>query len=215
VLYERLVSESALYFYRNRKRFCDWQVVAIFPSRSMEQSDTSPYQVLIDGGKLHRVYLDELGEASQLPVSVALVLLTIATKRKAPGAAKELMSRAGQESLAEAQKLAIMEMVVKIISYKFTKLSQVEVEKMLDIRFEETQVYKDIRQGGQEAGREEEALNLVLRQLRRRLGKELPSRVRSQVSKLSLVELEELGEALLDFEAIGDLKAWLVGEWEG
>jgi predicted transposase/invertase (TIGR01784 family) len=33
-LYERVFVESSLYFYRNRARFNDWQVVIIYPSRN-------------------------------------------------------------------------------------------------------------------------------------------------------------------------------------
>lgn len=36
-LYERLFGESFLYFYRNRDRFCDWQTVVIYPTRSTEK----------------------------------------------------------------------------------------------------------------------------------------------------------------------------------
>lgn len=32
-LYERVFTESSLYFYRNCERFSDWQVVIIYPSR--------------------------------------------------------------------------------------------------------------------------------------------------------------------------------------
>jgi Domain of unknown function (DUF4351) len=37
---------------------------------------------------------------------------------------------------------------------------------------------------------------------------ELPQEVRSQIETLSLEQLENLGEALLDFQAIADLEAW-------
>ena len=39
LLYERVFAESSLYFYRNRKRFSDWQAVIIYPSRKIEQSN--------------------------------------------------------------------------------------------------------------------------------------------------------------------------------
>jgi predicted transposase/invertase (TIGR01784 family) len=46
-LYERLFSESLLYFYRNRDRFSDWQAVIIYPSRTFEQSQRYPYRALL------------------------------------------------------------------------------------------------------------------------------------------------------------------------
>lgn len=80
----------------------------------------------------------------------------------------------------------------------------------------ESPIYQDILQEGREKGlqqglqqgKREGELALVLRQLTRRVGSITPE-VRSQISALSLTQLEELGEALLDFADAGDLRAWL------
>ncbi len=61
---------------------------------------------------------------------------------------------------------------------------------------------------GEQRGRTEEARSLILRQLTRRIG-QVSSAMRSQVQALSLVQLESLGEALLDFTSVEDLSAWL------
>lgn len=68
LLYERVFAESALYFYRNRDRFMDWQVVIIYQSRSTEQDDIYPHRGLLNSEQVHRVYLNELGEIRQLPL---------------------------------------------------------------------------------------------------------------------------------------------------
>jgi hypothetical protein len=49
---------------------------------------------------------------------------------------------------------------------------------------------------------------LILRQLIRRVG-ELPESVRLRIEGLSIEQLNELGEALLDFSGLADLEAWL------
>lgn len=49
---------------------------------------------------------------------------------------------------------------------------------------------------------------LILRQLNRLVG-ELPQDLRQHVENLSLEQLENLGEALLDFTSIFDLQAWI------
>jgi predicted transposase YdaD len=61
---------------------------------------------------------------------------------------------------------------------------------------------------GKEEGRQEQAQALVLRLVQKRLG-DLPQEVREQIQRLSLNQLEALGEALLDFKAIADLLTWL------
>lgn len=50
--------------------------------------------------------------------------------------------------------------------------------------------------------------SLILPQLTRRVG-ELPQEVRSAVESLCLEQLENLGEALLDFTSMTNLDAWL------
>ncbi|BAZ26558.1 hypothetical protein NIES4073_74660 [Kalymmatonema gypsitolerans NIES-4073] len=61
---------------------------------------------------------------------------------------------------------------------------------------------------GERIGYERGQQDIVLRLLQRRVG-ELSQEVKKQVQALSLEDLEALGEALLDFTAIGDLLNWL------
>jgi predicted transposase YdaD len=60
---------------------------------------------------------------------------------------------------------------------------------------------------GRQEGRQEGERSLILRLLHRRVG-ELSADLRLQIEALSLEQLEQLGEALLDFTAIADLMAW-------
>ncbi|WP_066380428.1 Rpn family recombination-promoting nuclease/putative transposase [Anabaena sp. CA = ATCC 33047] len=202
-LYERLFAESSLYFYRNRDRFSDWQAVIIYPSRSVEQSDIYPYRGWFNSNQVHRVYLNELGDIRQLSLWVALMVLTTVEEAQAAQEARYLLERAAVEQ-PETASHAIIDLVTTIIMYKFEQLSRVEVEQMLGITLKETRVYREIK----EEGREVEARSLILRQLTRRLG-ELPPPVRQQVENLSLEQLENLAEALLDFTSLDDLQAWL------
>jgi hypothetical protein len=50
--------------------------------------------------------------------------------------------------------------------------------------------------------------SLILRQLTRRLG-ELPTSVKAQIDGLAMPQLEQLGDALLDFASLADLVDWL------
>lgn len=77
---------------------------------------------------------------------------------------------------------------------------------------QESVIYQDILQKGQrqglQEGRQEEASSLVIRQLNRRLGA-LDPQVLSQISSLSIDQLETLAEDLLDFVSLEDLIGWL------
>lgn len=71
----------------------------------------------------------------------------------------------------------------------------------------ESVIYQEILQEGREEGRQSE-LRLVMRLLTRRLGTVTPE-LQSQIQELSLEQLEDLGEALLDFTTEADLVNWL------
>ena len=56
-----------------------------------------------------------------------------------------------------------------------------------------------------------ESANLVLRQLNRRIGG-ISAELSANIQSLSLENLENLGEALLDFQSVEDLEQWLENE---
>jgi predicted transposase/invertase (TIGR01784 family) len=204
LLYERLFGESMLYFYRHRRRFEDWRAVVIYPSRSKEQTKSQPYEDLIRGSRVHRIYLDELGDIETVPIGQALMMLTNTNKRQAPVVARQVLARS-QTSGTKAEIRAIMEILTTIMTYKFTKLSRKEVETMLGIdSLKETRFYQEAKEDGVKEGH----LSAVLRLLQHKF-KKLNAKVITQISKLSLEQLDELMLALLNFESIEDLKNWL------
>ena len=58
-------------------------------------------------------------------------------------------------------------------------------------------------------GEQKGEANLVLRQLSRRFGT-LPQGMTEQIRRLGTIQLESLGEALLDFTQLSEVEAWLV-----
>ncbi|MBD2328182.1 Rpn family recombination-promoting nuclease/putative transposase [Alkalinema sp. FACHB-956] len=203
-LYERMFAESMAYFYRNREAFSDWQAVVIYPSRSTEQSKIYPHRSLLNGGQVHRIYLNELGEIDALPLGVAAMVLTIVEETEAPDIAKMLLQRANQEIIDLSEKQAIIEMVSTIIAYMFTTLSRQEIDDMLGTKMEDVRVFREAK----EEGAIGEARSLLLRQLTRKVGS-INDRTLDLINSLSIEQLESLGEALLDFGSIDDLSNWL------
>ncbi len=197
LLYERMLSEIAIYTYRNRDRFANWQAVAIYPTRSTEQSRLDMVWEMLESRRIRRVYLDELGEVEDLPTGLGLMVLTTLEGEKATSEARRLIQR------PEVSK-AIIDLVSTIIVYKFSNLSRDEVDAMLGITIQQTRVYRDAAQDG----RQEEAQSLILRLLNRRVGNLSPA-VEIRVKALPLARVEDLGEALLDFGQMSDLIGWL------
>jgi predicted transposase/invertase (TIGR01784 family) len=179
-LYERAFSESLLYFYQQRDRFSDWQAVMIYPSRSAEQDDVHPYRALLNSDQVHRIYLDELGEMEDLPLGVAAMVLTITKDAKAPEKARMLIKRTSQEVLSLPVREGIIEMINKIMTYKFTNLSRQEIDAMLGTKFEDTRVYRETR--------EEERVAIALNMLK----ENLPVEQIVRLTGLTIAQLQEL-----------------------
>ena len=70
------------------------------------------------------------------------------------------------------------------------------------------EIFKEGLQKGHQEGRQEGELLLVLRLLTRRFGL-LSDQRTEQIRQLSVPQLEDLGEALLDFESMTDLEQYL------
>ena len=73
---------------------------------------------------------------------------------------------------------------------------------------QESVIYQDIKEQGIKQGLQQGQVSLVLRLLKRRLGK-IESGDETRIIGLSVEQLEALGEALLDFSNRDDLLAWL------
>ncbi len=67
-----------------------------------------------------------------------------------------------------------------------------------------TKIYEEVR----DEVRQEQTLEVVIRLLRRRIGN-LSQQLQDSISQLSIEQLENLAEALLDFSTEEDLVAWL------
>jgi predicted transposase YdaD len=69
---------------------------------------------------------------------------------------------------------------------------------------QESVIYQDILQKGEERGKQQEAFRFLIRLLTRRFG-EIDSSIVERIRGLSTEQLEELGEEFVDFSAISDL----------
>ncbi|WP_339381111.1 DUF4351 domain-containing protein [Brasilonema sp. UFV-L1] len=88
--------------------------------------------------------------------------------------------------------------------------SQEEVvfqEQLATIEPKEQEKVMQIVTSWMRKGEKQGELKLLMRQLNRRLGEISPQLIK-RIENLSTPELENLGEALLDFSSVADLEAW-------
>ncbi|NEP09559.1 MAG: DUF2887 domain-containing protein [Symploca sp. SIO2C1] len=188
-------------FLQQNPEFTNWQAVVIFPSKSLEPEDVGLYSLLLESSQVQRFYLNELEQMQPFSVAIGLMQLIVASQKRTPARAKQLLSQVEQQSLP-FPKATIIELLETTMVYKFPLLSRQEIAEMLGLAesIKDTRVYQE--------GLEQEGQTLVLKLLSRKVGK-LPTKLESQIKALPLEKLEELAEALLDFSTLDDFRAWL------
>ena len=215
-LYPSLFGEIFLYL-NDYRPVNDWRAVLIFTERRLDPGIPVQYQDFANSPRFVRIYLDELAQQAVGGSLELGVLQLIGVKQEAAfERARLLFERAKQELKDTKQAGKILELVETVIIYKFPNLSRQEIEQMLGLsELKQTKVYQQALAEGREEGRDEgreegrqRELALIMRLLTRRIGAIEP-RWQSRIQQLSTTQLEELGEAVLDFSNAADLVTWL------
>jgi predicted transposase YdaD len=199
-----------------------WRVVVLCPSRELHFGDPAPVAEFVE----QRVQWIELLPAAANPTAPALVqalALLLQSEQELPATSAALRARvAGSRQAAE-----IDDVIAAILVARFNGRSILELCAMGGITlddFTQSIAYREIfgqgeAQGeargvalgearGVALGQVQGEAKVTLRLLSRRCGP-LSAEQESVIRSLPLERLEALAEALLDFEGMADLHAWL------
>jgi predicted transposase/invertase (TIGR01784 family) len=200
--YWEFIAEINLYL-NQYKPVQDWKAIALFAQHRFEVASLTLYQrELINSGRIIPLYLDEVRSGS---IGVELIQLILAQESQAPVLVQQLLERAKTEIADPLVTRDIIDLLETVLVSKFAQLSREEIQAMFllsDIK--QTRVYQEARQEGEQAGE----VRLVLRLLSKRFG-EIDDRRIQVINNLTLEQLDNLGEALLDFGELTDLDNWL------
>jgi len=202
-----------------------WHAVVVFPRRSLEPIEIEPYRVLLESSQITRLYLNELGNTAEQSLGVGMIKLVVETKKRTPERVRQLVDKARSELADEAVQRQVLDLIETIVLYKLPLINRQELARMFGLNeLRKTRYYQEVReevreelqqevrqavrQELQQEVRQEEALELIKRLLQRRLGAVNPE-LQEHVNLLSVAQLENLAEALLDFSNEADLVTWL------
>lgn len=209
ILYRRLFAEVFLYL-KQYPEVAHWRAVVVYPRAAIEIRELAPFRALLESAYVQVIYLDQLGTVADLPPGLATLRLIVEPEATVPTAARGLIERVRAASLPETEQLRLVELIETIVVYTFPRRSRQEIAAMLGLTdLKETRFYQETREEALRDGRKAEAESLIIRQLTRKLGTDLPEALQEQVMQLPLETLEALGEALFDFTALADLETWL------
>ena len=216
--YGRLFSEITLYLYLNKPKR-NWLALVIYPHRGIEKSTSIEFLPFLNSPQLHRIYLEDYQNRTDLSPTLEFIRLIASDKQQTITRAKELADRLDKIDLDS------LDFIETILVYKLPHLSREEIKKMLalnEVELRQTRFYQEVsaegrqegrqegKQEGLQEGKQEECILLLSRLLRRKFGLQ-PQLENSlqELTSLPLEKLEDLADALLDFNGVTDLETWL------
>ena len=219
--YGRYFAEIFLYLQQYPEKR-PWQGLLILHNRQQYLGETVPYQIILQE-QIKCLYLEDLLPRADISPNLALLKLLVLEEIEAFHLSRSILEKSETQTTFQ-QRLNLIE---TILVNKFPYLGTQEILRMLDLKtadITQSRFYQEVvevgRQEGLQAGLQEglqtglqEGLrageaDLILRQLTRKYGTLTPE-VNQQIRALTIAELGDLGEALLDFVEISDLKTWL------
>ena len=213
--YGRLFSEITLYLYLNKPKR-NWLALVIYPHRGIEKSTSIEFLPFLNSPQLHRIYLEDYQNRTDLSPTLEFIRLIASDKQQTITRAKELADRLDKIDLDS------LDFIETILVYKLPHLSREEIKKMLalnEVELRQTRFYQEVsaegrqegKQEGLQEGKQEECILLLSRLLRRKFGLQPQlENCLQELTSLPLEKLEDLADALLDFNAVTDLETWLV-----
>ncbi len=142
-------------------------------------------------------------------IRIGLIQLILAQDFQAPILVQQLLQRTKTEIAAPLVTRDIIDLLKTVLVSKFSQLNREKIQAMFllgDIK--QTRVYQEAKQEGRQEGERVGEVRLVLRLLSKRFGM-ISDRCLQVINSLTLEQLDDLGEALLDFSELADLDNWL------
>ncbi len=132
-----------------------------------------------------------------------LPLAPLAATTQPQALLQQVVRKINQLEIGQRAEISAYTQILAGLKYKKDLIRQLFREGMM----RESLIYQEILTEGRLEGEQRER-SLILRQLTRQVG-EIPQEALKRIETLSIVQLENLGEALLNFQAGADLEAWL------
>lgn len=193
-----------------RKYRCPIEQVVIFLNPTNSQMVFT--EQFAEGNTVHRYRVIRMWEQEPAPLLANPGLLPLAVLAQTDTPVSLLQQVAERvEQIEEVRQQREISAYTEILAgLKFDKdlIRRFLREELMRESVIYQEIQQEAKQQGRQEGRQEGEATLVLRLLTRRLGQLAPE-MRSQIQQLPVAQLEELGEALLDFSSVQDLTDWV------
>lgn len=185
----------------------NWRAVAIFAKESFDPGPLVQYQEFFDSGRISIVYLDKLPQSERPSLGLGMIQLVQEPEATAGNKARELAQQTRQQLTSFDAQEKILELIDKILVYKFPQLSRQELERMFTLdELKQTRYFQDVKQ----EGRVEEARDGILEVFKLRFSNDVPPKV---VEKLNQIQdlscLKEIHKKAVTAKNITEFRSFL------
>lgn len=152
-LYHRLFTEIFVYL-GQYKPVQDFRAVVVWADEKMDYSLPVYYQFFQDMGKVDIIYLNQLNVNPSKDIGLEIIKLIVSSEDQAKTQVDYLFNLAQTNVEMETKQKDIIELVEKILVYKFTNYSLEELDKMFTLSdFKKTKFYQDTFSQGKIEGK--------------------------------------------------------------
>ncbi|MEH2224209.1 Rpn family recombination-promoting nuclease/putative transposase [Nostoc sp.] len=152
-IYWRIITEAFLYInqYKPQRR---WQAVLLFAQRSLDPGIPFIYQTSLAPQQIRIIYLDELDNVPSSSIGLGIIKFVVAAEDRAVQQAKNLIKQVQQTD--EANRSNLLELVERMLIYKFVNKSQQELEAMFGLTdWRQTKFYQEVKEETKQEVKEE------------------------------------------------------------
>jgi len=154
-LYYRVFAELFLYL-RQYQPPHPWQIVIIYPRRSVERRVEGQFEDLLNLNRVTRIYLEELEATESSAFGVRLVKLILASENEVSQQARSLLQQTQAEIMPSKLQDDIIDVIESIMVYKFPQKSRQEIATMLGVEdLKQTRFYQEVFAEGKQEGKQE------------------------------------------------------------
>jgi predicted transposase/invertase (TIGR01784 family) len=151
--YWRFFTEIFLYL-NQYKPLRPWYAIVLWAKHSFDDGLPLPYQQLLVNQHLQRIYLDRLTPQASNSLGLQIVQFIVASEPQAAQQVPSLLNQAKQQVSDATIQQNIVELIEKIIVYKFPEKSRQELEAMFNLTaWKQTRFYQEAKEEGKLEGK--------------------------------------------------------------
>jgi len=151
--YWRFITEIFLYL-NQYKPLRPIHPIILWGNQNLDTDLPLPYQQILVNQSIHRIYLNQIASATSNSLGFNIIRFVTISESEATKQVPSLINQAKQEVNDLNFQQKIIELIEKIIIYKFPQKSREELEAMFDLTaWKQTKFYQEAEQEGEIKGK--------------------------------------------------------------